>query len=139
MQSQGESLDLLYPTHFPNSVVIDSVAVSAAARRAKRLDWRVAAKIFTYGRVLWAIDSFNPYKSPAKDGIFPTLLQEERKVLIPYLDKIFRACLANGYVPAIWRQVKVVFIPKPGKNSYGGPNDFRPISHISFLRPWRGC
>jgi hypothetical protein len=38
-----------------------------------------------------------------------------------------------GYVPAIWHQVKVVFIPKPGKNSYTGPRDFRPISLTSFL------
>jgi hypothetical protein len=41
--------------------------------------------------------------------------------------------LGLGYVPAIWRQVKVVFIPKPGKNSYTGPRDFRPISLTSFL------
>jgi hypothetical protein len=38
-----------------------------------------------------------------------------------------------GYVPAIWRQVKVVFIPKPSRNSYTGPRDFRPISLTSFL------
>jgi hypothetical protein len=29
--------------------------------------------------------------------------------------------------------VKVVFIPKPGKATYGGPKDFRPISLTSFL------
>jgi hypothetical protein len=54
-------------------------------------------------------------------------------VLIPYLVRIFRACLVTGYVPAVWRQVKVVFIPKPGRNSYYGPHDFRPISLTSFL------
>jgi hypothetical protein len=54
-------------------------------------------------------------------------------VLIPYLVKIFCACLATGYVPAIWCQVKVVFIPKPSRDSYGRPRDFRPISLISFL------
>jgi hypothetical protein len=45
----------------------------------------------------------------------------------------FYACLANGYVPAMWHQVKVVFIPKPGRNSYCRPRDFRPISLTSFL------
>jgi len=50
------------------------------------------------------------------DGIFPALLQEGREVLIPYLARIFCACLATGYVPAMWRQVKVVFIPKVGRN-----------------------
>jgi hypothetical protein len=67
------------------------------------------------------------------DGIFPALLQEEREILIPYLIRIFRACLATGYVPPMCRQVKVVFIPKPGRNSYCGPKDFRPISLTSFL------
>jgi len=37
------------------------------------------------------------------------------------------------YVPAIWHQVKVVFITKPGRNSYCGPRDFRTISLTSFL------
>ena len=64
----------------------------------------------------WAIDSFTPNKSPGMDGIFPALLQEGREVLIPYLARIFCACLATGYVPAMWRQVKVVFIPKVGRN-----------------------
>ena len=93
----------------------------------------MAARIITHPRVEWAIDSFAPYKSPGMDGIFPALLQEGWGVLIPYLVKIFRACLATQYVPAVWRQVKVVFIPKPGRSSYCGPRDFRPISLTSFL------
>jgi hypothetical protein len=97
------------------------------------LDWRLANKIVTYQRVKWAIHSFAPYKSPGVDGIFPALLQEGQEVLIPHLTRIFRACLAMGYVPLSWRQVKVVFIPKPGKSSYSGPKDFRPISLTSFL------
>jgi len=87
----------------------------------------------TYRTVEWSIDSLAPYKSPVVDGIFPALLQEGREVVIPYLVRIFRACKATGYVPAIWRQVKVVFIPKPRRNSYSGPRDYRPISLTSFL------
>ena len=67
------------------------------------------------------------------DGIYPALLQQGREIVIPYLMRIFRACLAMGYVPAIWCQVKVVFIPKPGKNSYTGTRDFRHLSLTSFL------
>jgi len=73
------------------------------------------------------------YKSLGMDGIFPALLQEEQGVLIPYLVKIFRACQATDSVPAIWHQVKVVFIPKPSRDSCGIPKDFRPISLASFL------
>jgi hypothetical protein len=66
------------------------------------------------------------------DGTFPALLQEGREV-IPYSLRISRACLSTGRVPAIWRQVKVVFIPKSGRNSYSVRRDFRPISLILFL------
>ena len=54
-------------------------------------------------------------------------------MVIPYLVRIFCACLATGYVPAIWRQVKVVFIPKPGRDTYSRPRDYKPISFTSFL------
>jgi len=33
----------------------------------------------------------------------------------------------------MWRQVKVVFIPKPSSNSYSGHRDYRPVSQTSFL------
>ena len=132
-QSKGEPLDFLHATHFPNSVVMERGTVPATACHAKFLDWWVAATIVTYRRMGWAIDSFAPYKSPHMDRIFLALLQEGREVLIPYLVKIFCACLATGYVPAIWCQVKVEFVSKPGRNSYGGPRDFRPISLTWFL------
>jgi hypothetical protein len=89
--------------------------------------------VVTYRRVEWAIDSFAPYKSPGVNGTFPALLQRARGVVIPYLVRIFRACLLTGYVPATWQQVKVVFIPKLGRNSCSGPRDYRPISLTSFL------
>ena len=114
-QSEGETLELLLTTHFPNSGVTQELAAPAAALLARHPDWRLATKMVTYRRVEWAIDSFAPYKSPGVDGIFPALLQQAREIVIPRLVRIFRACLATGYVPAMWRQVKVVFIPKPGR------------------------
>ena len=93
----------------------------------------MAARVVTYRRGEWAIDSFAPYKSPGMDGVFPALLQEGWRIAVPYLVKIFHACLATGYVPAIWHQVKVVFVPKPGGNCCSGPKDFRPISFPFFL------
>jgi len=88
------------------------------------LDWWLAARVVTYRRMEWAIGSFVPNKSPGMDGTFPALLQEEQRIALPYVVKIFHACLATGYVPAIRRQVNIVFIPKPGRKR--GPRDFRP-------------
>ena len=121
-QSEGEILKLLLTTHFPNSGVAQELA-----------DWRLATKVVTYGRVEWAIDYFAPYKSPGADGIFPSQLQRTGEIVTPHLVRIFHACLATAYFPAILRQVKVVFIPKPSRDFYSGPRDYRLISLTSFL------
>jgi len=94
-------MDLLLATHFPDSTAVEGCLVPADACRATRVDWLVAARIITYRGVEWAIDSFAPYKSLDMDGIFATLLQKGRGILIPYLVRIFPACLATGYVPAL--------------------------------------
>jgi hypothetical protein len=104
---------------------------SVFAGHATRLDWQVATKVVTYRRVIWVIDLFSPHKSPGMDWIFPALLQEGREVLVPYPVRIFHACLVIGYVPTTRRQA--VFISKPGRDSYGGPKDYRPISLTLLL------
>jgi hypothetical protein len=96
--SEGETLELLHTTHFPNSGVTQEIAAPAAALLTRRPDWRLDTRVVTYRRVEWAISSFAPYKSPGVDGIFPALLQQAREVVIPYLVRIFCACLATGYV-----------------------------------------
>ncbi|CAK1593923.1 unnamed protein product [Parnassius mnemosyne] len=55
------------------------------------------------------------------------------KALIVRLVAILRVCLALKYVPRGWREVKVTFIPKPGKSNYTDPESYRPISLTSFL------
>jgi hypothetical protein len=47
-QSEGETIELLLATHFPDSVFIEEMAAPAAACRAKQCDWRVAAEVVTY-------------------------------------------------------------------------------------------
>jgi hypothetical protein len=44
-QSEGETLDLLLATPFPNSVRLVGEATSAAVCHTKRSDWRMATKI----------------------------------------------------------------------------------------------
>ena len=78
----------------------------------------MAKKIVTEERVRWAVSLFAPYKSPGIDGIFPALLQKGLDILIETVVKIFRACIAYGYIPVQWRTSRVVFVPKPGRMDY---------------------
>jgi hypothetical protein len=74
MQSKGETLDLPLHMRFPDSEAVEGGVASVTAGCAKRLDWQVVTTVVTYGKVVWATDSFAPYKSPGMDGIFPALL-----------------------------------------------------------------
>ncbi|RYA68486.1 hypothetical protein DD592_26790, partial [Enterobacter cloacae complex sp. 2DZ2F20B] len=93
----------------------------------------LAAKVVTEARLEWAVDSFSPYKSPGVDGIYPALLQRGMSRLRPILLPMLRACLAFSYIPNAWRKVKVIFIPKPGRQDYTLAKSYRPISLTSFL------
>ena len=52
---------------------------------------------------------------------------------MPWLITLFKASLELGYIPTLWRQVKVVFIQKAGKACPSTAKDYRPISLSSFL------
>ena len=56
-QSQGETLELLINTHLPNTEITQELAAPAAALLARRSGWRLTARVVTYRRVEWAIDS----------------------------------------------------------------------------------
>jgi hypothetical protein len=96
-------------------------------------EWRLAGKVVYPSGVEWAIKTFEPYKAPGIDGIYPILLQEGLEYLVGPLTKIFRASIALRYVPQVWKTTEVIFIPKPGKNGHICAEDFRPISLTSFL------
>lgn len=120
-----EILTLMLDTHFP----ISKVNQISFIEEGNTLD----AKVVTEAKVKWAIISFEPYKSPGPDGIFPALLQQAGPIAINLLKDIFRACLLLEHVPINWRTAKVVFIPKAGKIQHSSPKDYRPISLTSFL------
>jgi hypothetical protein len=101
-QSEGETLELLLTTNFPNSGVTQESAVPAAALLARRPDWRLAMRRVTYRRVEGATDFFAPYKCPGEDVIFPKKQKKAQGAIIHNLFRIFCACLSVGYVPVIW-------------------------------------
>jgi hypothetical protein len=64
------------------------------------------------------ISKLRAFKLAGPDEIAPALLQQGGNYLTTHTCQIFRACLARGYISTAWRQVKVRFIPKPGKANY---------------------
>lgn len=89
--------------------------------------------IVTEKGVRMTITGLGPYKAPGRDGIFPKMIQTVKDEITPALVEIGRACLRHCHVPMKWRDSIVVFLPKPGKESYQKCGSWRPISLTSFL------
>jgi hypothetical protein len=130
----------LFRVHFPESVLIDDSIdgqgqqnLDACRSRTNRGDWNLAKIAINQSKIRWALNTFKPFKSAGTDEIVPTLLQQGVEYLSPHLCRIFRACLAYGYIARAWRQVRVTFIPKSGKPDYTEAKAYRPISLSSFL------
>ena len=72
-------------------------------------------EVLTEDRLIWAVNSFKPFKSPGKDGIFPAVLQKCLDLISVLLLGIYRLFLERAAIPELWREVLVIFIPKAGK------------------------
>ncbi|CAH2108833.1 unnamed protein product [Euphydryas editha] len=131
--SPEEAERLLLETHFPDCKFVQNMEWTEESTNANEENWAIAYRVVTTDKTRWAINTFHPFKSAGPDGVFPALLQWGGETLLALLTIIFRACLAHGYVPRGWREVKVIFIPKPGKCDYSNPRSYRPISLTSFV------
>jgi hypothetical protein len=96
-----ETLEVLLQTHFPESNIINPQDECNPQnpinlnQRATMGDWQTSNRIINYNRVSWAISSFDAYKSPGPDGIFPALLQQGKEDFVPVLGRLYRANLST--------------------------------------------
>ena len=85
------------------------------------------------GLVCKAFRRFLPYKAAGPDGLKPVVLQHLPPEMINAITLIFQACIALKHTPKVWRDTKVIFLPKPGKPTYDSPKSYRPISLSNYL------
>lgn len=131
-RSAEEVADTMLRAHFPGCVVGETKPLPIH-HTPTETDWCTARRMITPHRTHMAVKNFAPYKSPGADGIHAALLQWGAEVLVTHLVDIFRGCIAHGRIPDPWREVKVIFIPKTGRDDHLSPRAFRPISLISIL------
>ncbi len=86
----------------------------------------------TEDRVRWAVNSFMPYKATGPDGIYPICLQKGLDLIIKHLIKVYGGSIAMGHIPEPWRDLRVVLIPKLGKEPTLAKS-YRPISLPCFM------
>ena len=80
-----------------------------------------------------AMLQFKPNKAPGPDGLKPVIFKYLPRNALDVMALIYKACISLGHTPKLWRETKVIFLPKPGKDSYDIPKSYRPISLSNFL------
>ena len=129
-EDERSALDCLLETHFPQH---ETVTVEQHELRASGADWELARRVCAKDRVRWAVRTFDSFKAPETDRIFPALLQKRLDLLAPIIVKLFRECLAFAYIRKCWQVAKVVFMPKPNIAQQSKSKDYRSISRTSFV------
>ena len=127
------TLQLLVDTHFPQATQdIPQVRYNADEYvMADQLDDRIPW-ISPY-LTRRALRAFNPRKAPGPDQIRPIVFKYLPKNFVEYLSALYQSCVALHYTPLLWRESRVIFLPKPGKASYRHPKSFRPISLSNYF------
>ena len=126
--------DILRCTHFPGS--IPDPGHPPDPGRNGRCDVYdgsdLVNTIVTEEKIKAAISSFGPFKAAGPDEFSPIVLQNLPKNVLQRYVELFRASILLNYVPTIWKESNVIFIPKTGKTSYEEAKAFRPITLSSF-------
>ena len=132
-----ETLELLLKTHFPGSKPAEESWRSKRKEGNRNDEFREISqetkKIIKDEIVRTAIASFGKDKSAGPDEIKPVVLQNMPEATIGRLTAIYRASLELRFMPNDWLETDVIFIPKPGKDTYDKAKSFRPISLSSFV------
>lgn len=83
--------------------------------------------------VIKALTGFQDKKSPGPDLLKPIIFKHFPLNVIQFIVSIYKISVYLHYTPYLWKQARVIFIPKLGKDSYTSPKSFRPISLSNYL------
>jgi len=82
---------------------------------------------FTIKELRTEIDSLTIGKACGLDEFGTKLIKPLGPVAQQWLLALYNNCIETNRIPKIWREAKVMAIPKPSKD-HGDPKNFRPIS-----------
>ena len=128
-----ETIQTLTDAHFPAAQLGTTPFQHSAAKKVstEELDNRYKTWI-TPELVRKSLRMFKPNKAAGPDGLKPIVFKYLPPNAIEILTLIYKACIALSHTPQRWRETKVIFLPKPGKESYDIPKSYRPISLSNF-------
>ncbi|XP_045450167.1 uncharacterized protein LOC123658921 [Melitaea cinxia] len=88
---------------------------------------------FTHLELKLASRSFDPKKAPGGDGFTADICLHAIELDPDLFLCIFNKCLELHCFPRPWKEATVIFLRKPGKNTYTTPKSYRPIGLLPML------
>ncbi|RKK96396.1 hypothetical protein BFJ68_g14402, partial [Fusarium oxysporum] len=89
--------------------------------------------VLTELEIIVMIQRLPSKKACGEDKVPNEALKLCRKLVAPYIARLFNACIRLGYHAAAFRKAITVMLPKAGKSAYNLPNSWRPIALLSCL------
>ena len=128
--SQEQTLELLTNTSFPGSKAWEA---DNAPPQRKPFALKTPEKWMTIDMIKSAFNDLGPMKAAGPDEIRPILLQHAPLKFLKNLQNIYCSSIQSGYSQARWRDSKVIYIPKVGKDAYDVAKSCRPITLTSHI------
>lgn len=127
----ADTIDYLLSKQFPDAQPLRETryAISTVNKRdISRYynDW------ITTKKVKAAFSMFQCKKSPGTDGLSPRVLKYLPDNIISNIVLLYKCLIKLHFTPTIWKESKVVFIPKPGKDTYKKCKSWRAISLTNY-------
>ena len=127
-----ETSRALQKQHFPSSTVITHMKYDSESVNKESLD-ELHTQWINDTLIQTAIGQFQTKKSPGPDQLSPLTLTKLPPNIINLLKYIYKAMISLRYTPKLWREAKVIYIPKPDKVDYSSPRSYRPITLSNYM------
>jgi hypothetical protein len=82
--------------------------------------------------IAWIVRHLKSCKAAGPDGIQNMIIQHLPRLGLKFIAKIFNSSLALNYFPTLWKVVKIIMLPKSGKD-HSSPLNYRPICLLNSL------
>ena len=134
----GEAVDILLKAHFPDMSVGGKGKPKEPTEERENRNGEInetegLINFINTEKVTAALRTFKNMKAPGPDGLKPIVLKNLDRRSKEFLTKLYKLSIKLHRVPKCWKEMNVVFIPKPGKDDYTSPKAYRPITLSSFV------
>ena len=118
--------------HFPDGQPIKATVYSSKTVRkddiiAWKPDWITMEKL---GEVF---KLFKSKKSPGTDGLSPMVLKNLPPAFLKHIVQLYKCLIKLNFTSTRWKESRMVFIPKPGKETYKVYKAWRGISLTNYF------